>query len=99
MMIRPQQSASAQRVVIEYSYHQHGSTKRWERGKAEFRSAAQVEHSKPLGPRLAENNAKIVWIEVHAEIEPGEHPVDVADRYESAADAEFRKHRPGHTIA
>src|SRR5271165_3417146 len=97
-MIHSQKTVQTQRAVIEYAYHQRGSTKHWDRGKAEFRSAAPVELSMPLGPRLAENNDKIVWIEVHTEIEPEEAAADVVDRHESVADDEFRKHRPGHII-
>jgi hypothetical protein len=95
---RPQGDAPSLRIVIGYPYHQCGSTKHWDRRQADVRPAALVEHSTPLGPRLAENDEKIVWIEVHTEIGPAEVRDDVADHYESAADSEFRKHRPGHIV-
>jgi hypothetical protein len=86
------------RAVIAYAYYQRGSTKHWDRGKVEFRSALPEEHSTPLGAHLAENDQKTVWIEVHVEVEPGNDPVDVIDRHGREADAVFLTHRPGHII-
>jgi len=86
------------RAVIEYSYHQRGSTKHWDRGNVEFRNALPVEHSTPLGTCLAENDQKTVWIEVHFEVEPGEDRAAAVNRHEPEADAEFLKHRPGHIL-
>ena len=93
-----QEDSPGLRIVIGYPYHQRGSTKHWDRHQADVRRAELVEHSERLGPRLAENDEKIVWIEVYTEIEPAEVPESVVDDYESAADDEFRKHRPGHVI-
>ncbi|MBV8487043.1 MAG: hypothetical protein JO161_02075, partial [Planctomycetaceae bacterium] len=70
------------RAVIEYAYHQRGSTGHWDRGKTEFRKALPVELSTPLGARVAEHNQKTLWIEVHIEIEPGSDPADVVDSYQ-----------------
>lgn len=81
------------RAVIEYAYHQLGSTRHWERGKTDFRPALPEELSTPLGargPRVAEPNQKTVWINVHIEIEPG--------NYQHEADAAFQMHYPEHTI-
>ena len=86
------------RAVIEYAYRQRGSTKHWDRGKVELRNALPEERSTPLGARLAENDQKTVWIEVHVEVEPEEDSGDVANRHELEADHEFLKHRPGHII-
>jgi len=57
---RLQGGIPSQRVVIEYAYHQRGSTKHWERGKVEFRHAFPVEYSTPLGTRLDVNGQKTV---------------------------------------
>lgn len=86
------------RAVIEYAYHQQGSTKHWKRGKAEFRKAAVPEYSTPLGPRLDVDSAKIIWIEVHVEIGPEDDAGELVDRYEAQADAEFSKRHPDHTL-
>jgi hypothetical protein len=86
------------RSVLEYAYHQRGSTKHWDRGKVELRNALPVEHSTPLGARLDVNGQKTVWIEVHVEVEQGEDSGDVVNRHELEADHEFLKHRPGHII-
>lgn len=93
-----QEDARGSRFVIGYSYFQRGSTKHWDRGRADIRPAAPVEYSKPLGPCLANNNEKIVWIEVHIEADPTKVSAGVIGDYESAADSEFQKHRPGHFI-
>jgi hypothetical protein len=57
-----------------------------------------VEQSTPLGPRLAENNEKMVWIEVHIEVNPGDDRAALIDCHQAAADAEFLKNRPDHII-
>jgi hypothetical protein len=86
------------RAVIAYAYHQRGTTKHWDRGKAEFRNALPVDHTVPLGARLAENDQKTVWVEVHVEVEQGENPADAVIRHDTEADTEFLNHRPGHNI-
>jgi hypothetical protein len=94
-----QGDAPGLRSVIEYPYHRRGSTTLWDRGQAKIRPAAPVECSLPLGPRLAEHDEKIVWIEVHIEVDPTKVSAAVADQHESAADCEFQKHRPDHFIS
>jgi hypothetical protein len=86
------------RAVIEHPYHQRGSTKHWDRGKDEFRNAVPEEHTTPLGARLAENDQKTVWIEVHVDVEPAyDSDLEIAC-HRHQADAEFQTHRTEHII-
>ena len=86
------------RAVISYPYHRRGSTVHCKRGDSQFRWALPEEGTGPLGPRLAENDHKTVWIEVSVEAEPDDDLPDIADSHESEADAIFQTHRPGHLI-
>jgi hypothetical protein len=97
-MIRPQESTPPQRVVLGYLYHQRGSTKHWDRAKTDHRPAQLVEHSIPLGPRLANNDEKMVWIEVHTEVNPADDLAAAIDHHRAGADGEFLRNLPGHII-
>jgi hypothetical protein len=96
MSLSPE-NTPAQRTVIGYFYRQRGSTGHWECDKVDCRAAEIVEQSTPLGPRLADNNEKMVC-EVHIEVNAGDDRAVLIGCHRAAADAEFLKNRPDHII-